>query len=213
MVTLDRDFIEKNFNFKSNLTVINVVSRRINHIDSNAFKGLKKLNRLMLYRNEIENLNESLFNDLSNLTHLDISFNKLKSIASNTFNCLTNLETLYANNNELVELDDTLFEHLSKLESLHLYGNKLNKIGRNCFKPLKSIQCILLYENDVKMYSFFESSLEKYPFWMREKEKLQKNGYTDEWDDFLEQFDEIGENSIFYTILSMTYLKCFFFIL
>lgn len=101
------------------------------------------------------------------------------------------------NNNELVELDDKLFEHLSKLESLHLYGDKLNKIDRNCFKPLKSIQCILLFENDVKFSSFFKSSLEKYPFWDREKEKLLKNGCIYEWDDFLEQFVEIGINYIF----------------
>lgn len=58
MVTLDRDFIEKNCNLKSNLTVINVSNRRIDNIDLNGFKGLKKLNNLES-DNQIENLNES----------------------------------------------------------------------------------------------------------------------------------------------------------
>ena len=118
--------------------------------------------------------------------------------------------------NEIEEINVSLFESLSNLKYLYLYNNKLKEIDRKCFESLKSIEIILLYENvGPNVLSFIKSSA--YILY-NEREKLEKYGSVSEWNRFLQQFPELGNNKnllivIKFNISLINYLLNYLFIL
>ena len=119
-----------------------------------------------------------------------MSYNKLESIDSNTLKNLTKLEELDLCNNEIEEIDLKLFESLLNLEYLNLSNNKLTEIDRRCFEPLKSIEAIELFENvDLNAVSFIKQSTKCY----YNKDNVKKYGSISEWNEFLQQFPQLGK--------------------
>lgn len=107
--------------------------------------------------NEIEELDGRAFEGLSNLKELRLSNNRLKHVDTNTFKGLEKLERLELDYNEIEEIDDGLFEGLLNLKLLFLNNNRAG-IDGECFEPLKSIILIQLFDNELKLFSYFSAS-------------------------------------------------------
>ena len=96
--------------------------------------------------------------------------------------------------NEIEDIDAGSFDSFSNLKLLYLYNNKLREIDRICFEPLNSIELILLYENDgLKALSFVKPLTSKYTY---DEEKLNEYGSISDWNQFLQQFPELGNSKI-----------------
>ena len=94
--------------------------------------------------------------------------------------------------NEIEEIDVRLFDSLSNLKVLCLSNNKLKKIYRKCFEPLKSIEVIQIYENvNLNAVSFIKPSTK----FLYDTYKVNSYGSISEWDNFLQQFPELGNNN------------------
>jgi Leucine-rich repeat (LRR) protein len=94
--------------------------------------------------------------------------------------------------NEIEEIDVRLFDSLSNLEYLSLDNNKLKEIDRKCLEPLKSIEVILIYENfGLNAVSFIKPSTGYY----YDKDKVKEYGSISEWNKYLQQFPQIGNNN------------------
>jgi hypothetical protein len=71
-----------------------------------------------------------------------------------------------------------------------LHNNKLKEIDGKCFEPLKSIEVIKIYENvGLNALSFKKPSAEI----LYDKYKVEKYGSISEWNQFLQQFPQLGK--------------------
>ena len=91
-IHLERSNLAQMCNCDINSTVIDLRSKGIVSIDSNAFQGLSKLKYLYLYGNELSSIDNTTFQGLSNLLELYLNFNQLSSIGTNTFQGLSKLK-------------------------------------------------------------------------------------------------------------------------
>ena len=73
---------------------------RLTKIESNTFKGLKRLERLDLDENQIEEIDPRAFEDLVNLKWLSLEKNKLKGVERKCFEPLKNIACLEIYDNQ-----------------------------------------------------------------------------------------------------------------
>ena len=110
-MSLNREFLVKKFGSEDKLykqIVINVSCNGINRIEPNTFKGLGKLERLILSKNEIEEIDLDAIEGLSNLKILQLDNNKLRKIDPRCFEPLSKkIEVL------------TIFENVLKVYSFY----------------------------------------------------------------------------------------------
>jgi Leucine-rich repeat (LRR) protein len=90
-----------------------------------AFESLTSLEELILDHNRLKRLNENTFKPLKRLLRLDLDNNELEEIDSGAFENLTSLEKLYLFNNKLKSIGANTFKAIEKLESLELHRNEL----------------------------------------------------------------------------------------
>ncbi|KPM04120.1 chaoptin-like protein 2 [Sarcoptes scabiei] len=80
--------------FAPSLHSFSLAQNQIKKISSNAFFGLKKLQRLDLSTNRISIIESFAFNGLDRLQHLDLSGNVLRTLSDHVFDNLPNLSRL-----------------------------------------------------------------------------------------------------------------------
>lgn len=72
---------------------------------------------------------------------------------------------------------ELIVSRVFSLKLLTLNNNKLKEIDQKFFFPLKSIQVIQLFENDLKVTSFFQTSTTLVSL-TYDGEKLNSNGFV-----------------------------------
>lgn len=109
--------------FGSTLTHLDLHESGIKSIDVQAFVGLRNLQKLVLWGNNLTYIQSEWFIGLQNLRNLDISFNKIVEIDPRTFQLLPNLENFAFDYNQLSYIH---FDQLAWLGKL-----KRAKFGKN----------------------------------------------------------------------------------
>ncbi len=131
----------------------------ISSVESEHFRPLHFLHRLILRNNEISSLPSGIFQTLSFIKHIDIGhnliselranifkgvnilqflkldYNKITFIAPCTFEELQNLTTLILSNNYLTDLSDNIFCHVHlSIKELYISGSPLKNVDRTVLK-------------------------------------------------------------------------------
>jgi Leucine-rich repeat (LRR) protein len=141
-------FIPRNsFQSLTNLVTLNLSNNNIEIVDNDAFKGLCRLEELILSKNKLSKLAINTFNGLSKLKTLDISFNRIEFLNKNTFTGLTSLKILIVSWNSLCVVTSKLFGGLPSLENLNLSCNQVLYISKYAFASLKKIKILNLSSN------------------------------------------------------------------
>lgn len=113
------------------------------------FKGLSKLDVLLLPHNRIENIKRDAFVDNVRLTRIDLEGNKLKLVNNQHFRSLKYLVVLTLNDNEIEFVDSSAFENLINLEYLEMHLNKLTFIEAKTFRNLRNLKSLDLQANEI----------------------------------------------------------------
>jgi hypothetical protein len=173
---------EKNaFNRFDNLEVINMTRVDLTNKDTAMFKDLRKLKKLNLYGNKIDDIGfvsngflrlESLeelilkcnqvnkldpnsFQHLSKLKKLNLAGNQMYFINANAFKGLDNLEELDLKLNRLCAVNSAVFEDLHKLKKLNLKRNRIYLINRDVFRKMEKLEVHLDFDPQVYILKFF----------------------------------------------------------
>ena len=99
------------------------------------FKKMSKLNRLVLYENNIKYVPENLFKNMANLQELDLD------------------------NNDIKELQPGIFKTLTKLLDLNLAGNLIEILPKNLLEPFRELHKLNIAENMVKVIPTVRSTI------------------------------------------------------
>ncbi|MFZ4715718.1 MAG: leucine-rich repeat domain-containing protein [Bacteriovoracaceae bacterium] len=126
-----------------------IYNNQLTSLPENLFKGLSSLQELNLYKNQLTSLPENIFQDLSSLTILKLKGNHLISLPQYLFQGLSSLVFIYLDNNRLTSLPDNLFQGLRSLESLHINNNQLTSLHENIFQGLISLKELVLEYNQL----------------------------------------------------------------
>jgi Leucine-rich repeat (LRR) protein len=132
-----------NFIGLKNLEYLSLENNSIASIQTQSFSNLVKLKTLLLSRNNLKHLNDTLlFASLFNLNFLNLSFNHIESIQAYLFNDLRKLEHLDLSCNRIVFLERFAFRKLSSLKTLWINENdkRMRIESSQVFDQLVSIQ-------------------------------------------------------------------------
>ena len=99
------------------------------------FADLTNLSELYLYDNILSELDVNIFKGLHKLQILIIHGNYLTELQP-IFSDLTNLQVLDIANNNIKALKGKVFDHLNVLKYINLQGNKISEISVNSFEGL-----------------------------------------------------------------------------
>ncbi|XP_035672293.1 toll-like receptor 3 [Branchiostoma floridae] len=109
------------------LQTLDLSYNRISRLDSSAFNGVRKLDRLVLSSNDILTVDRNSFRSLSHtgLETLVLFGNHLTKLTNSTFASVPSLKRLDLAYNNISSIEDNAFEGLRHLEVLELYMNPL----------------------------------------------------------------------------------------
>lgn len=146
----------KNNAFKNCAKIKNLmIHGLINKIEPFAFKGLSKLETLIMDENIIEDLPDKIFKDLVNLQHVGVKNSNLKSVKSELFGDLWQLNFIDFADNKISEIANCAFCNLNNTIII------LSNNSMETFAPMKVlgktsyIQAINLDENKLKVLQKF----------------------------------------------------------
>lgn len=146
------NFIPENVGTKfPELILFKVTNCSVNSLSDKNFKGLYKLNDLLLGNNQIEFIDEKAFLDNFELVHLSLEENKINHLRENTFDSLIKLKVLSLNNNEIKFVSSEYFRGLQNVETINLNNNKIRFVDRKAFENLKNIKEISFSHNQLQI--------------------------------------------------------------
>lgn len=127
-------FIPKNIkNFFPNLERLEVKNSSLVSVSKDDFKGLIKLETLILDYNFIQNLSTNVFEDLTTLKTLRLSGNKLSELEHKVFSYNTELEIIALEDNKIASLHENQFANLHKLRKVYLKNNEIDDLREQTF--------------------------------------------------------------------------------
>lgn len=144
------------FNNATTLQSLDLSSNHIQSLSSDALKGLKNLQNLVLFNNSIKQIETGVFRFVPVLQTADLSFNKIQRILKETFEGLQHLSFLLLQNN-LIENISIEGHDMPGLITLNLSSNMLtSKIASGMF-PDNVVNLDLSYNNisDITEYAFY----------------------------------------------------------
>lgn len=144
------------FNNATTLQSLDLSSNHIQSLSSDALKGLKNLQNLVLFNNSIKQIETGVFRFVPVLRTADLSFNKIQRILKETFEGLQHLSFLLLQNN-LIENISIEGHDMPGLITLNLSSNMLtSKIASGMF-PDNVVNLDLSYNNisDITEYAFY----------------------------------------------------------
>ncbi|XP_012220076.1 leucine-rich repeat transmembrane neuronal protein 4-like [Linepithema humile] len=109
--------------FGATLVTLDLHESGIQTCDSQAFIGLTKLEKLMLWGNKLTFVPGDWFVNMYSLKTLDLSFNFIQGINSTVFQMLPNLENFYFDYNQLYFINYDMFAYLGKLKRVKFSKN------------------------------------------------------------------------------------------
>ena len=119
------------------------------------FTGLRRLETLILRKNQLTALSYASFSRCRTITTLDLSDNHISRIDTNAFRSLYRLKTLLLTNNPLGQrvLTNHLFEPLKNLEEIDLENTQLDALPAFLFTFNERLRSIKLSRN------YFQTSM------------------------------------------------------
>lgn len=112
--------------FGASLVVLDLHESGIQTCDAQAFIGLTKLEKLMLWGNKLIFVPGNWFVNMYSLKTLDLSFNFIESIDYMVFQMLPSLENFYFDYNQLRYIDYNMFAYLGNLKKVKFSKNPWN---------------------------------------------------------------------------------------
>ena len=109
--------------FGATLLTLDLHESGIQTCDTQAFIGLTKLKKLMLWGNKLTYVPGDWFVNMYSLQTLDLSFNVIQWIDYTTFPMLSNLQNFYFDYNQLNSIDYNLFAYLGNLKKVKFSKN------------------------------------------------------------------------------------------
>ncbi|KAM7421998.1 hypothetical protein PAMA_010195 [Pampus argenteus] len=157
-------------NLPPNLIEIRFHENKINRIQKDAFKGLKKLHVLELGANPLANSGIELgaFNGLStiyvgisetkltaipkdlptSITELNLDYNKITKVEVEDFIRYKNLQRLGLGFNQIKSVENGSFASIPNIRTIHLDNNRLKKVPPG-LSSLRYLQVIFLHGNKI----------------------------------------------------------------
>lgn len=123
-----------------NLKLVSFVECGLITISDESFSSMKKLQKLILSHNKLQEVSEDVFKDLIVLTSLDLSFNNIDHINDNAFQSLKLLTELKLNDNSLLQLTAVAFKNQATLKFLFLQNNRLAFLPLNLLEWMKKLE-------------------------------------------------------------------------
>ncbi|CAH1259125.1 LRFN5 [Branchiostoma lanceolatum] len=102
------------------------------------FGGIRKLEKLILSWNEIDEIKENAFQPLVRLEYLELRHNHLHAVEEWHFASLTNLDFLHLSYNNISHIAGKSFSSLSRLKALTLDHNKLSSLSNQWLQGLST---------------------------------------------------------------------------
>nr|XP_022919332.1 chaoptin isoform X1 [Onthophagus taurus] len=148
--------IPKAFKILINIEDLNLSNNKLKIIPETAFYSMKKLKRLELQDNVIENVLKGTFQgDIhTNLEIIYLSFNSIKTIQQHSFVELGELKELHLDDNKIDNIERRAFMNLKNLALLSLKGNKISTISYEAFQNLPELEDLDLSYNSIKRFEF-----------------------------------------------------------
>ncbi|KAL6265261.1 hypothetical protein P5V15_002041 [Pogonomyrmex californicus] len=109
--------------FGATLETLDLHESGIQTCDAEAFIGLTKLKKLMLWGNKLTNVPAEWLMNMYSLQTLDLSFNFIQWLDWRVFQMLPNLENFYFDYNQLSYIDYSLFAYLGNLKRVRFSKN------------------------------------------------------------------------------------------
>ncbi|KAG5675184.1 hypothetical protein PVAND_005109 [Polypedilum vanderplanki] len=170
------------------------VNSRLKYIFRSNFVSLRKVTRLDLSSNEIEDLPKDVFYELPRLKTLLLSRNKIKSLDRDLFISNPNLNIIYIFGNEIEVLENDLFRANSNLEQLHIDENKIMNIENEFFDRIPFLQ-IANFLNNVCVNSHYP----KFKSYDKLKDFIRRNCQGSKENFMLDLQCEFVKSENFYT--------------
>ncbi|XP_012054030.1 PREDICTED: leucine-rich repeat-containing protein 15-like [Atta cephalotes] len=112
--------------FGATLMTLDLHESGIQTCDTQAFIGLTKLKKLMLWGNKLTNVPRDWFVNMYSLQTLDLSFNAIQWVDYTVFQMLSNLQNFYFDYNQLNSIDYNMFAYLGNLKKVKFSKNPWN---------------------------------------------------------------------------------------
>ncbi|XP_072755150.1 uncharacterized protein [Anoplolepis gracilipes] len=109
--------------FGATLVTLDLHESGIQTCDAEAFVGLTKLKKLMLWGNKLTFVPRDWFANMYSLQTLDLSFNIIQGIDYAIFQMLPNLKNFYFDYNQLSYIDYNMFAYLGNLQRVKFSKN------------------------------------------------------------------------------------------
>jgi Leucine-rich repeat (LRR) protein len=122
-------------------------SNELDELDNLTLAGLWSLRRLDLDRNRIAELRRDAFRHLLELELLRLGENRIGALHASTFSHMKRLRAMSLDRNRIRYVHDQAFDGLSQLVSLDLTGNEIAYLPDNLFKGLQNLVELRLANN------------------------------------------------------------------
>ena len=123
------------------------------YLDQNMFIHLISLQTLVLYRNNIQFIQNGTFADLIRLQHLDVTRNRIKALKPFNFQGLLLISALDFSYQLLIAVEKFTFVGLTNLEHINLSSNSIEILEMESFMTLSNIKLIDLTNNSITYLS------------------------------------------------------------
>lgn len=143
----------------SNLESLAMSMNDVGHIESSAFRGLRKLITLDLSANQLKSVDPEWFRDLANLEVLELSSNLIKELSDDVFTGLSKLQELYLFKNDIEIISRRILKHNIELREINLSGNKIRGIQDNSYAVLSKLMILNLWDNICINFRFYNQTI------------------------------------------------------
>ncbi|XP_033217135.1 chaoptin-like isoform X2 [Belonocnema kinseyi] len=146
----------KPFKFLTNLQHLDFSNNRIRAMPETSFHFLKRIKRIELQDNEIDNIRKGTFQgDIhSSLEEVYFGYNKIQSITTHTFVDLPMLNVINLQDNVIEKLERRAFMNMNRLKYINLRGNQIKTIVDEVFQNLPELEFLDLAYNDLNDFDF-----------------------------------------------------------
>ena len=117
----------------SNQGKVELKSKGITRLQTNAFVSLTKCIFLVLQHNDIRIIEKGAFNGLEKVSSLSLNQNKIKHLGKDIFKGLTKCTNLNIQHNDIKTIKIGAFNGLEKVSTLSLNQNKITKLEKDQF--------------------------------------------------------------------------------
>jgi Leucine-rich repeat (LRR) protein len=148
----------------------------------NTFKGLGKLEYLLLFECACSTLDNDIFQPLSSVIHISLEYNNIKVINARFFANLVSLVKLEMNNNLISSVYWNAFSWLKNLRYLSLAFNKLFALDTRTFEKLINLEYLYLENNCIyslePLHFLFLTNLKELLFQYNQISSLNANQFS-----------------------------------